>query len=1135
MNKQRLFRCMLVLITALLPFALQAAQEVKTIFSSDFTTWTSVPASLTTIASYDGTISIAPTGNCKVGSPSESDQTGKYVAPCIKDYRSHYFALKTGATSYVKIGPIKNLRSFTFVEGNTGNTRGSVVSIQGKDEADETKVLTQKIDAYTGNAQGVKHVLDLKNNTTSYTNGDKLTGSTSFTFTDAQREEAYIIFRNWQNGDSNPGKDSYFFYMSIDAEVEVTTPQVSVTTAVSPDKAGSIRQDPAVPEFDLGSTVTLTATPEFGYTFSKWVDDEGTELSTENPYSFTANESANITAVFATKPTYSLQINATGGGNAYLVEVQPKGKDIEGVTYFEEGTEVTLKATGNKLVTFTNWNDNSTNAERAFTINENTEFTANYSAIDFIVGWDLFLDNPGAQRGGDYYADLEKAGVLSLRKADGTTGSWLKKGMDAGGYEGKNAAVNWTNLTDRYYYEVSFSTVGYTNVKISADMLFNFNAYSTQKVEYSIDGTTFVSLGSYTFVDAKNWYNKEFSLPQDAWNVDKVFVRFIPDYTSALVGATSEKDGTAITNIFVTADMDMIDDNVPPVLQMSLPVDEATGVSASGSIVLTFDERVVAGTGNATLNGTAIDATFAGKTVVFNYAGLSYNEAYTFVVPGGLITDRSGNAYAGITLRFTTMERTQPTARIHNYVVAADGSGDGTTIQAAFDAAAQYTGGGRFMIFVKNGVYDAGTAMSELRANNVSLIGQSRDGVIIKNTNGTGISTSSTIHVERQYSGFYAQDLTIQNAWDYFGNGNSGVAVALYDRSDKSIYKNVKLLSHQDTHVTGGARQYYEDCEIHGVVDFICGGGDIFFNRALLYLENRNNNVIAAPSTSADSQWGYVFNECTIDGAAINEGVYSLARPWQNEPRAVYLNTKMNILPASAGWTNMSVLPKLFAEYNSMNKDGQTIDLSGRTTTFIAKVDNVPQAPQTMDYNPVLTASEAARYTIENVLGGNDGWRPIVATEQVAAPVISGSGTTVSWSAVPYSICYAVAKNGVVVSFTTETSYNDAAGLAGDKYTVYAANEFGGLSPVSNTYEIGGSSLGEDSLADRISIYSRSGELFVEGIESAAGVSIYNMSGMMLQSQTVTSDVSYSLPNGSYIVRVADAGGVVSKVVMVCR
>lgn len=98
-----------------------------------------------------------------------------------------------------------------------------------------------------------------------------------------------------------------------------------------------------------------------------------------------------------------------------------------------------------------------------------------------------------------------------------------------------------------------------------------------------------------------------------------------------------------------------------------------------------------------------------------------------------------------------------------------------------------------------------------------------------------------------------------------------------------------------------------------------------------------------------------------------------------------------------------------------------------------------------MSYSPELTKQEADQYTIENVLGGTDAWQPVLFTDQVSAPVISGEETTISWDAVPYAINYVIVRDGIIIDQTIETIYTDTKndGIA-HSYQVMAANEYGG-------------------------------------------------------------------------------------------
>src|SRR5690606_29019645 len=129
-------------------------------------------------------------------------------------------------------------------------------------------------------------------------------------------------------------------------------------------------------------------------------------------------------------------------------------------------------------------------------------------------------------------------------------------------------------------------------------------------------------------------------------------------------------------NIFIYADKEIVDDTDAPVLVSKVPEADSNTATVNGSVVLTFNERVKAGTGNITLGTKVLCGVYGTKSVTFAYEKLSYNTSYTVTIPAGALTDMSGNAYAGITFTFTTANRIEPVRKIFDAVVAKDGSGD---------------------------------------------------------------------------------------------------------------------------------------------------------------------------------------------------------------------------------------------------------------------------------------------------------------------------------------------------------------------------------------------------------------------------------------------------------------------------
>ena len=294
-------------------------------------------------------------------------------------------------------------------------------------------------------------------------------------------------------------------------------------------------------------------------------------------------------------------------------------------------------------------------------------------------------------------------------------------------------------------------------------------------------------------------------------------------------------------------------------------------------------------------------------------------------------------------------------------------------------ALAQANTRGDTTIYLPNGVYDLGAlTLTAIEANGIRIIGESMEGTIIRNAPDyrlESISKTATLRIANDIEGTVLENLTIENALDYYKN-NNGRAVCLWDQGTKTICRNVRLLSHQDTYYSDcpGGLHYFENCEIHGTVDYICGDGSVFFKHCLLYCEQRgegNNGAdyITASKASGDDR-GYVFESCTIKSEC---PVVSLGRSWRNTPRCVFLRT---ILDMSAGdfaltdnkntqrWTlpGMTVMPDCFGEYKTMDRKGRVVSPETNEVTFTYR-------GQEKKMNTILTARQAKIYTMEYMLG----------------------------------------------------------------------------------------------------------------------------------------------------------------------
>ena len=851
--------------------------------------------------------------------------------------------------------------------------------------------------------------------------------------------------------------------------------QYTLSAAVSTVGAGTVKVSPAGTVFDAETSITVTATKNFGYKFVNWTDANNQVVSTDEAYTFSISTNTALKANFEKINTYALNYKVEGGAKDYMISASPVPTVVEGKNMYEEGTEVTLTANSNDILTFTNWNDGETGAERKINMNADQSFTAAYSSKDFIAGWD-FYKAAKSGRAADFAAEDNDADQLILRDADGNTYTWLDKSNSAGGYEGKNAAVNWTSKKTKplgeTYWQTKVNATAFTDIKVKSSMLYNYNAYETYNVEYSLNGTDWTKVGAIKMAEAKAWKDGEFTLPSDANNKAEVYIRWIADKTSSIKGATGDNDGISITNIYITGTAQLVNDGKAPVLVNTVPAEGSTNASANGKIVLTFDEKVkLTGNAAATLGTQKIEGAVSGKTITFAYKGLNYATAYTFTLAAGSVADLTDNATdQAIVLNFTTKTKPAVTKALYDFIIPTDGD-----FKAALAAAAKRTDTSkRFRIFIKQGDYKIpadekskvtgsdgksyANPTTYMNTPNVSIIGEGMDNTSLTNTipnSGQsanvleGIGKGDVLCLQKGATNTYFQDLKM-----YSSMGDAkGRDIVLNDQSNKTICKNVNLWAYQDTYVSNNqnGKFYFEDGILRGRTDYLCGKGDVYYNNVELWICEKGG-YLAVPSQP--KKYGYIFKDCTIkDATAAKDlnGNYTLGRPWgKGTPIALYIDTKMEAIPSAAGWNEMSGgYPKRFAEYNSYTSTGSVVDLKDRKKVYDAydskDGDNYVNRRNETAGDPILTAEEAATYTIETVMGQDDDWDPTAATEQASAPTnVKLNGTTLAWDNNDYALLWAVCKNGKVVDFTITPSYiiDDASAT----WSVRAANEMGGLS-----------------------------------------------------------------------------------------
>ena len=358
-----------------------------------------------------------------------------------------------------------------------------------------------------------------------------------------------------------------------------------------------------------------------------------------------------------------------------------------------------------------------------------------------------------------------------------------------------------------------------------------------------------------------------------------------------------------------------------------------------------------------------------GETMVLPIAGASDGAtvSYSYNGPATTLTATfSSTAYIHNVSVYNVKD--VPTKNENGYYEIASGDASGFTLalQSAKDGD---------KIFLPNGTYDFGeTVLTTISVNNLSIIGESMDKTIIRNAPDKSTeSIDKTATLLNTSKNLYMQDLTIQNDLDYYAIGGTGRAVAFQDKGANTILKNVKMLSHQDTYYSHNTNNtYFEDCEVHGCVDYLCGDGNVIYNRCKFVNESRTKDkqsgdaILCAPSTSDACKWGYTFLDCSIESKC-NE--FTFARAWSNVPRAQFIRTKLldNTL-ATNRFTKagINVVPDRFLEFGTINSVGAISTPASNKVNFVGKSD-------TKELETVMSADEAAQYTIANIFGE---WAP---------------------------------------------------------------------------------------------------------------------------------------------------------------
>ena len=490
------------------------------------------------------------------------------------------------------------------------------------------------------------------------------------------------------------------------------TPQVNtytITATANPTAGGTVT---GAGTYDEGSTVILTATANTGYAFSKWTKN-GTQVSTNATYSFTATADAAYVAVF-TQNSYAITAtaNPTAGGT------------VTGAGTYTHGSTATLTATAKSGYTFTNWTKNgtqvSTNATSSFTVTGAASYVANFTQQQVTTYYDVTVaevpngtvtSNKSTAAAGEtvtltvtpnsgctFYTwvvyktgDVNTTVTVSSNKFtmpayNVTVVAVIKPNGNSGTGSGTEITIGSGSSTNAYlptyaYYNYSLTEQIYTAAEIgqagtitAVSFKVGNSKSTTRNVDLYLKHTTKTAFtsktGWETLSSGDKVYSGNVTFNASGWTTITLSTPFVYNGTSNLVIGMDDNTGSYVSSSSNSPKFYVYSTGGNRALRVyndNTNYNPASPSSYSGSYVTSNDQIKLAMAGGATTGGTEVLVVAPKSLSGFTYAvgngpsakqafaviGADLSSSITLTAPTGYEISSSLNGTYGTTLTLT--------------------------------------------------------------------------------------------------------------------------------------------------------------------------------------------------------------------------------------------------------------------------------------------------------------------------------------------------------------------------------------------------------------------------------------------------------------------------------------------------